>query len=60
MDRRAAAPILAKAEPLPKARYVVFYCADPMDDDDRQTRPIITRASISSKRSIRRRFSPIG
>jgi DMSO/TMAO reductase YedYZ molybdopterin-dependent catalytic subunit len=25
-------PILAKAAPLPKARYVVFYCADPMSD----------------------------
>jgi DMSO/TMAO reductase YedYZ molybdopterin-dependent catalytic subunit len=24
--------ILAKAEPLPKARYVVFFCADPMSD----------------------------
>lgn len=25
--------ILALVEPLPKARYVVFYCADPMEDD---------------------------
>lgn len=25
--------ILAKADPLPKARYVVFYCADPMNDN---------------------------
>ena len=24
--------VLAKADPLPKARYVVFYCADPMSD----------------------------
>ena len=24
--------VLARAEPLPKARYVVFYCADPMGD----------------------------
>ena len=25
--------LLALVKPLPKARYVVFYCADPMDDD---------------------------
>jgi DMSO/TMAO reductase YedYZ molybdopterin-dependent catalytic subunit len=28
------APILARAKPKPEARYVVFYCADPMGEED--------------------------
>ena len=44
-----------RSRPKAKARYVVFHCADPMDDDGtRRT----TRASTWTMRTTRRRSSP--
>jgi DMSO/TMAO reductase YedYZ molybdopterin-dependent catalytic subunit len=39
----------------PEARYVVFYCADPMSDEGKD---LYTRASTWMTHGIRKRFSP--
>ena len=53
---RRSRRLLEAVRPKPEARYVMFYCADPMER--RRHRASITRASTWTMRSIRRRSSP--